>query len=68
VVFIDLPCGEIERRVADIRGRGVVIDRGKTLPELYAQRRPLYLRYADIAVDAAGMGVEALLEEIMRRL
>ena len=68
VVFIDLPCGEIERRVADIRGRGVVVDRGKTLPELYDERRPLYLRYADITIDAAGLGVEELLEEIIRKL
>ncbi|MDR2687669.1 MAG: shikimate kinase [Oscillospiraceae bacterium] len=66
VVFIDLPCGEIERRVADIKGRGVVIDQGKTLPELYAERRPLYLRYADVAVDARGLGTEALLMEIIK--
>jgi len=68
VVFIDLPCGEIERRVADIRGRGVVIDKGKTLPALYDERRPLYLRYADIAIGAQGMGVEELLMAILRRL
>jgi shikimate kinase len=68
IVFIDLPCGEIERRVADIRGRGVVIDKGKTLPALYDERRPLYLRYADITVDARGMGVEELLMEVMRSL
>jgi len=66
IVFIDLPCEEIERRVADIRGRGVVIDRGKTLPALCAERRPLYLRYADMVIDARGMGVEELLEEIVK--
>jgi len=65
VVFIDLPCGEIERRVADIRGRGVVIERGKTLPALFEERRPLYLRYADVTVDADGKGVEELLFDIV---
>ena len=65
VVFIDLPCAEIERRVADVRSRGVVIDRGKTLPELFAERRPLYLRYADIIADANGLGTEELLEKIV---
>ena len=68
IVYIDLPCGEIEKRIADIRSRGVVIDRGKTLPELFTERRPLYLRHADVAVDAQNLGVEALLEEIIRRL
>ena len=68
LVFIDLPCDEIERRIADIKGRGVVIDKGKTLRELYDERRPLYLRYADIVIDAQGMGVEALLAAIMQRM
>ena len=68
IVFIDLPCGEIERRIADIRGRGVVIDKGKTLRELFDERRPLYLRYADIVIDAKGMGVEELVMEIQQRL
>ncbi|MCL2494381.1 MAG: shikimate kinase [Oscillospiraceae bacterium] len=67
IVFIDLPCDEIERRVADFRGRGVVMERGQTLPALYAERRPLYLRYAGIVIDARGLGMEALLEEIARR-
>ncbi|MCL1855967.1 MAG: shikimate kinase, partial [Clostridia bacterium] len=66
VVFIDLPCHEIERRVADIRGRGVVIDKGKTLPELFDERRPLYLRYADATVEAQGRGVEELLMEVIK--
>jgi len=66
VVFIDLPCEEIERRVADIRGRGVVIDKGKTLCELFGERRPLYLRYADVIMDARGRGVEELLMEIIK--
>jgi len=66
IVFIDLPCEEIERRVADFRGRGVVMAQGQTLPALYAERRPLYLRYADIVIDANGLEMEALLEEIVR--
>jgi len=66
VIFIDLPCGEVARRIADIRGRGVVIERGKTLPALFAERRPLYLRYADATVQAQGKGTEELLEEIVK--
>jgi len=68
IVFIDLPCEEIQRRVADIKGRGVVIEKGKTLSVLYGERRPLYLRYADITIDAKGLGVEELLEEIIVRI
>lgn len=65
IVFLDLPCAEIERRIADIKSRGVVIEKGKTLPALYDERRPLYLQYADIVIGAQGKGVEALVEEII---
>jgi len=68
VVFIDLPCEVVERRIADIKSRGVVIEEGKTLPELFRERRPLYLQYADIAVDARSKGVEALLTEIIEMI
>ena len=68
VVLLDLSCGEVESRIADIKSRGVVIDQGKTLPELYEERRPLYLHYADVAVHADGKGVEELLTELVEAL
>lgn len=66
IVFIDVPLAEIERRIADIRGRGVVIRQGQTLAELYAERRPLYLKYAHKVLDADGLSVEETLEAILR--
>ena len=45
---------EIERRLANFSDRGVVIADGMTLADLYAERKPLYEKYADITVSAEG--------------
>jgi shikimate kinase len=54
VIFLDVPIGEIKHRIGDISQRGVVIKPGMTLDDLYAERRPLYLKYADETVECEG--------------
>jgi len=51
VVWIDVPYGEIERRLGDIETRGVVLGPGQTLRDLYDERRPLYEQWADVRLD-----------------
>ena len=65
VIFIDLPCVEIEKRIADIKSRGVVIEESKTLSELFHERRPLYQKYTDITIKAENTGVEELIVQII---
>lgn len=67
-VYIQLPVEEIERRIADIRGRGVVIEEGKTLRGLFAERGPLYEKFADATVHAANKGAEETVAEIIAAL
>ena len=55
VVYLELSEEEVARRVPDFVRRGVVM-RGniRTLKELYAERVPLYEKYADVTVRCAG--------------
>jgi shikimate kinase len=64
IVFLDVPVGEILRRIGGMAERGVVIKPGMTLADLYAERHPLYLHYADVVIDCAGKPQARLLEEI----
>lgn len=68
VVYIRLPFAELEHRLGNIRRRGVLLREGQTLTDLYEERCPLYEKYAHIAVDAMGMNVEQLMDEIVKRL
>ena len=54
-VFLNVPFEEIERRINNITTRGIAMKNDETLKELYAERMPLYKKYADITV-AAGLG------------
>lgn len=68
VVFLDVPAEELERRIMDMDERGVVIDPGQTFSDLYANRQPLYKKFADIVVPCEGRSVEEIAGFIQRRL
>lgn len=65
VLYLKLPYEELERRLHDIKGRGVVQKEGQTLRGLYEERIPLYEKYADITVDEYQLNVEQTIEKIM---
>lgn len=68
IVYLRLPCAEIERRLSDPKGRGVAMKEGYTLKDLYEERTPLYEKYADIAVDAEGKDVAETVRILTERM
>lgn len=66
VVYLRLSYEVLEKRLHDIRGRGVVQKEGQTLLDLYRERIPLYEKYADIVVEADNRNVEETIEIIAR--
>lgn len=66
VVYIKLSYETIESRLGNIRQRGVVLRNGQDLQSLYEERCPLYEKYAHVIVDAEGLDMEELMEEIAR--
>ena len=54
VVFLDVPLAELERRVRDMDDRGLVLDPGDTLADLYRKRLPLYRHYAQLTAKISG--------------
>ena len=67
-LYLKLPYAEIERRLTNIKTRGVAIQKGKTLRDLYDERVPLYERYADITLDADGLDIEKTVEKAVTLL
>ncbi len=55
VVYIKLPYEEIKARLGDLHKRGITIEPGETLKDLYDQRVPLYEEYAHEIVDTEGL-------------
>ena len=54
VIYLQLPYEELDKRLSDIKGRGVVLRDGQTLKDLYEERVPLYEKYADVVVNEYG--------------
>ena len=65
VVYLRVPCEELERRIHALEARGVAMAEGMTLRDLFAERAPLYERYAHVILDereSMGDNVQALAE------
>ena len=54
VVFLDVPLTVLEERVGDVASRGLAREEGQSFAQLFAERQPLYCRYADIRIECAG--------------
>jgi len=68
VVYIRLSLESIQNRLGDIHQRGVVVQEGQSLEELYAERCPLYEKYAHVIVDAEGLEIVGVMEKIKASL
>lgn len=68
VVFLDVPFSEIEKRVKDMDSRGLAIEPGETLADLWRRRLPLYRRYADLSVHCGGGSAEKTARGIIAAL
>jgi shikimate kinase len=54
IVYLKLPYEVVEKRLGDLKKRGVALKEGFTLRDLYEERVPLYEKYADIKVELIG--------------
>lgn len=68
VLYLSLPCKEIELRLTNIKTRGVAMTRGQTIAGIYKERLPLYEKYADVTLDAFGLTIEETVSEAVRLL
>ena len=64
VVYLSLPLTEIRERLGDLTERGVTLKAGQDLDSLYAERQPLYERYADVTVECGGLQIREIVEKI----
>jgi shikimate kinase len=52
VVYIKVPFDILEKRLKNLKRRGVVLEEGQTLKDVFDLRSPLYEKYADIVIEA----------------
>lgn len=65
IIFLDLGVQALEQRIHNLNTRGIASAPNQTFADIYAERRPLYLRYADIVIDCNGKNQDQLVEEVI---
>ena len=60
VVFLDWPIETLARRIRDFGTRGIARRPDQDFAGVYAERRPLYLKYADVRVEGEGKDQDAM--------
>ena len=68
VVYLDLSYQSIKKRLGNLEERGVVLQQGQSLWELYQERLPLYQKYADITIRCNKKGMKEIVAEIEKRV
>ena len=68
IVYIRLSCEEIEKRLNNIKTRGIAMKPGETIRDLYEYRVPMYEKYADIVLDTDGLTIEESIEKLLSML
>lgn len=66
IVYLKLSCETIRERLGDLHERGVTLQKGQTLEELYRERIPLYEKYADVAIDCEKKSIREIVSELDR--
>ncbi len=64
VVYLKVSVEELAARLGDLELRGVVLEDGMTLHDLYRERTPYYERYAMAEIDETGKSPEDIVIEI----
>ncbi len=65
IVFLDVAIDELEKRIHNMDSRGIARSADQSFTDVFAERYPLYLRYADIVINCSGKSMETLVDEII---
>jgi shikimate kinase len=65
--FLNAKTYQLERRLKNIRTRGIAMQPGQTVAALYEERLPLYKRYADVEIDCSRKHIETIVKEIKEK-
>ena len=68
LVYLKLPYDEIESRLGDLNKRGVAVNPGQTLYDLYKERTPLYEKYADLTAEINGLDIRESVIRIVEQI
>ena len=68
IIYLRVELSELIKRLGDITTRGIAMDKGTGIPELFKARSPLYEKYAHITIDCTGKTPEECVNMISEEI
>lgn len=66
VIYLNCSVKELKGRIKNFATRGIVMDRGQTIKDIYNERHPLYEKWADIIVECSSSEIAENAEKIYK--
>ncbi len=68
IIYLHCSYEILEKRLGDLKGRGVVLKDGQTLKDIYDERCRLYKKYAHIIIEEDDHGIEETLQMVLDKM
>ncbi len=68
IIYLHIDMKTVDRRLKNLKTRGVVLNPGQTLEDIYNERLPLYKKYADIVIDSSNFSIDDTVDAINKQL
>lgn len=68
IVYLKVSLKTVEKRLNNIKTRGVAMSKADTIEQLYERRIPLYEKYANVVIEADDLEVEQTVEKIIKAI
>ena len=65
VIYLRISLGTMLARISDMNTRGILLKEGESVEAMFAERAPLYEKYADIIIDCDERRVEETVSAIV---
>ena len=68
VLYLSVSYETLEERLGDLKNRGVVLNDGQTLKDLYDERTAYYEKYADVTVNEEVLSIRETIDAVKEKL
>ncbi len=68
IVYLKVPYETIYSRISSAKNRGVILEEGQTLRDLYDERATLFEQYADCVIEEDGLSLEETIDAVLLHL
>ena len=68
IIYLNVKLEDLNKRLKNIKERGVVLRPGESIEDMYEHRKKLYEKYADITVEETGASIEDTVLLVMNSL